>query len=60
MHYQLKETALKNIHVQANDFILKMAEITIFTTKIEKISRTADPILTNDTIFFILKSRPMR
>ena len=35
--YQLKETALRNIQVQANDVIFKMAEFATFTTKMQKI-----------------------
>ena len=35
--YQLKKTALKNIQVEANDVILKMAEFATFTTKMQKI-----------------------
>ena len=55
--YQLKETALKNIHVEVNDVIFKMAEFATFTTKMQKIARTAYSILTIHTIFFNLKSR---
>ena len=58
--YQLKETALKNIQVEADDVIFKMAEFATFTTKMQKIARTAYSILTIYTIFFNLKSRSIR
>ena len=50
--YQLKKTRLKNIEVEANDVIFKMAEFSKFTAKKQKISRTAYPILTIYTFFF--------
>ena len=48
----IRETALKNIHVEVNDVIFKFAT---FTTKMQRIARTAYSILTIYTIFFNLK-----
>ena len=40
-YYKLKKIPLKNIQVEPNDF---MAEFATFTTKMQKILRTAYPI----------------
>ena len=42
---------MKNIQMETNDVIFKMAEFATFINKIQKISRTAYSIVTIHTIF---------
>ena len=56
----LKSTAFKNMQLEANEVISKMADFALFRHKTANISRFVHPIMINHTIFFILKSCSFR
>ena len=58
--FTLKKTLHKNMQMEGNDVIFKMADLALFRPKNAKISRMIHPIMTTYTIFFILKSRYIR
>ena len=58
--FPLKKTPHKNMQMEVNDVIFKMANFAQFCPKTGQISRMVHAIMTNYTIIFILKSRSIQ